>query len=80
MKLTPFYLLAAIAPLAAASCSGAFLGQLTVLALTLGIFFGTLSLGRGRAAEGVTHDQTSAEPRAVLGSSGARADSPVTAA
>lgn len=45
MKLTPWYL-AAIAPLAIASCSGALLGQLAVLAVTLGIFFGTLSLGR----------------------------------
>ncbi len=45
MKLTPWYL-AAIAPIAVAGCSGAFLGQFAVLALTLGIFFGTLSLGR----------------------------------
>ncbi len=45
MSLTPWYL-AAIAPLAVAGCSGAYFGQLAVLALTLGIFFGTLSLGR----------------------------------
>jgi hypothetical protein len=45
MKLTPWYL-AAIAPIAVAGCSGAFLGQLAVLALTIGIFVGTLSLGR----------------------------------
>ncbi len=45
MKLTPWYL-AALAPLAVAGCSGAFLGHFAVLALTLGIFFGTLSLGR----------------------------------
>jgi len=45
MKLTPWYL-AAIAPLAVAGCSGAFFGHFAVLALTLGIFFGTLSLGR----------------------------------
>lgn len=45
MRLTPWYL-AAIAPLAVAGCSGAYFGQFAVLALTLGIFFGTLSLGR----------------------------------
>lgn len=49
MRLTPWYL-AAIAPLAVAGCSGAFFGQFAVLALTLGIFFGTLSLGRQAAA------------------------------
>ena len=48
MRLTPWYL-AAIAPLAVAGCSGAFFGQFAVLALTLGIFFGTLSLGRHAA-------------------------------
>jgi hypothetical protein len=53
MKLTPWYL-AALAPLAAAGCSGAFLGHFAVLALTLGIFFGTLSLGR--------HTQNAAVP------------------
>jgi hypothetical protein len=45
MKLTPWYL-AALAPIAVAGCSGALLGQLAVLALTIGIFVGTLSLGR----------------------------------
>jgi hypothetical protein len=45
MKLTPWYL-AAIAPIAVAGCSGAFVGQLAVLAVTIGIFVGTLSLGR----------------------------------
>ncbi len=48
MKLTPWYL-AAIAPLAVAGCSGTFFGHFAVLALTLGIFFGTLSLGRHAA-------------------------------
>lgn len=48
MKLTPWYI-AALAPLAVAGCSGAFLGQFAVLALTLGIFVGTLMLGRQRA-------------------------------
>ena len=45
MKLTPWYL-AAIAPIAAAGCSGAMFGQVVVLAVTVGIFVGTLSLGR----------------------------------
>ncbi len=45
MKLTPWYL-AALAPLAVAGCSGAFLGHFAVLAVTIGIFVGTLSLGR----------------------------------
>ncbi len=52
MKLTPWYL-AAIAPIAVAGCSGAFVGQLAVLAVTVGIFVGTLSLGRhSRGNEG----------------------------
>ena len=45
MRLTPWYLVA-IAPIAVAGCSGAFLGHLAVLAVTLCIFVGTLSLGR----------------------------------
>jgi hypothetical protein len=49
MKLTPWYL-AAIAPIAVAGCSGTFLGHFAVLAVTLGIFVGTLSLGRHSAA------------------------------
>jgi hypothetical protein len=48
MKLTPWYLVA-IAPIAVAGCSGAFLGHLAVLAVTLCIFIGTLSLGRTQA-------------------------------
>jgi len=49
MKLTPWYLVA-IAPIAIAGCSGAFLGQCAVLAVTLCIFVGTLTLGRAPAA------------------------------
>jgi hypothetical protein len=49
MKLTPWYL-AAIAPIAVAGCSGAFLGHCAVLAVTLCIFVGTLSLGRRAAS------------------------------
>jgi hypothetical protein len=45
MKLTPWYLVA-IAPLAVAGCSGAFLGHVAVLVVTLCIFIGTLNLGR----------------------------------
>jgi hypothetical protein len=45
MKLTPWYF-AAIAPIAAAGCSGALLGHCAVLCVTVGIFIGTLSLGR----------------------------------
>ncbi len=47
MKLTPWYL-AALAPIAIAGCSGAMMGHLAVLAVTIGIFVGTLSLGRAR--------------------------------
>jgi hypothetical protein len=45
MKLTPWYLVA-IAPIAVAGCSGAFLGHCAVLVVTLCIFVGTLNLGR----------------------------------
>jgi hypothetical protein len=54
MKLTPWYL-AAIAPILVAGCSGAItLGHFAVLGVTLGIFVGTLSLGRTRSDEAVT--------------------------
>jgi hypothetical protein len=55
MKLTPWYLVA-IAPIAVAGCSGAFLGQCAVLAVTLCIFVGTLSLGRHTSAPPSTTD------------------------
>ena len=45
MKLTPWFL-AALAPIAVAGCSGALMGHVAVLAVTIGIFVGTLSLGR----------------------------------
>ncbi len=48
MKLTPWYL-AALAPIAIAGCSGALLGHVAVLAVAIGIFVGTLSLGRQHA-------------------------------
>jgi hypothetical protein len=59
MKLTPWYL-AALAPLAVAGCSGAFLGHFAVLAVTIGIFVGTLSLGRTTAHNDTTQ-KTSVE-------------------
>lgn len=43
MKLNPWYL-AALLPIAVLVASGAFGAQIAVLGLTLGIFFGTLSL------------------------------------
>lgn len=45
MNLTPWYFVA-IAPIAVAGCSGAFLGQCAVLVVTICIFVGTLNLGR----------------------------------
>jgi hypothetical protein len=58
MKLTPWYLVA-IAPIAVAGCSGAFLGHFAVLAVTVCIFVGTLSLGRhSHASAPVATDST----------------------
>jgi hypothetical protein len=45
MKITPWYI-AALAPIAVAGCSGAVLGHMAVLLVTVAIFVGTLSLGR----------------------------------
>ena len=45
MKIAPWYL-AALAPFAAIGYSGAHLGHAFVVLLTVGIFLGTLSLGR----------------------------------
>lgn len=50
MKLTPWYL-AALAPIAVAGCSGALMGHVAVLAVAIGIFVGTLSLGRQTAPQ-----------------------------
>ncbi len=58
MKLTHWYL-AAIAPIAVAGCSGALLGHMAVLALTIGIFVGTLSLGRQSAQANLPSATTS---------------------
>ncbi|MDB4942746.1 MAG: hypothetical protein JWP97_2280 [Labilithrix sp.] len=51
MKLTPWFL-AALAPIAVAGCSGALMGHVAVLAVTIGIFVGTLSLGRQTGSTG----------------------------
>jgi hypothetical protein len=63
MKLTPWYFVA-IAPIAVAGCSGAFMGQFAVLAVTLCIFVGTLTLGRHTAStSGVTADSAETADR-----------------
>ena len=49
MKITPWYL-AALAPFAAIASSGAYLGHAAVVILTIGIFLGTLSLGRATSS------------------------------
>ena len=55
MKLTPWYL-AALAPIAVGGCSGTLLGHVAVLALAIGIFVGTLSLGRAHASGAATEN------------------------
>jgi hypothetical protein len=50
MKITPWYL-AALAPFAAIGYSGAYLGHAAVIVLTIGIFWGTLSLGRASSQD-----------------------------
>jgi hypothetical protein len=65
MKLTPWYL-AAIAPVAVAGFAGAFLGHFAVLAVAVGIFVGTLSLGKTspQSASGVQLDHVAViEPK-----------------
>ena len=48
------------APLALAGCNGAFVGNIVVLGMTVGIFFGTLSLGRSTdARNGASSSKTS---------------------
>jgi len=73
MKLTPWYL-AALAPIAVAGCSGsgALMGHVAVLAVAVGIFVGTLSLGRqstsstGLATAAVTQLEATVAPLAPL--------------
>jgi hypothetical protein len=61
MKLTPWYLVA-IAPIAVAGCSGAFFGQCAVLAVTMAIFIGTLSLGKHTGAARPPSGDTTQSP------------------
>lgn len=53
MKLNPWYLLAPI-PIGLVAAHGAFGAQLAVLGVTLGIFFGTLSLRRPSTGDATT--------------------------
>ena len=65
MKLTPWYL-AALAPIAIAGCSGALMGHVAVLALAIGIFVGTLSLGRAQASADATAHNLTGEVQAKV--------------
>jgi hypothetical protein len=65
MKLTPWYL-AALAPIAIAGCSGALMGHVAVLALAIGIFVGTLSLGRAHASSEATAHNLTGEVQAKV--------------
>jgi hypothetical protein len=53
MKLNPWYL-AALIPLALLASNGAFSAQIAVLGLTLGIFFGTVSLRKPAPSDATT--------------------------
>ena len=53
MKFNPWYL-AALLPLALLASSGAFGAQIAVLGLTLGIFFGTVSLRKPAPGDATT--------------------------
>jgi len=53
MNLNPWYL-AVPAALTLLAVTGAMGGQLAVLGVTLGIFFGTLSLGKARPGDATT--------------------------
>jgi hypothetical protein len=50
MKLNPWYLIAAV-PFALLATRGEYSAQLAVLGLTMGIFFGTVSLRRPAAGD-----------------------------
>lgn len=52
MKIAPWYL-AALAPFAAIGYSGAHLGHVFVVLLTIGIFLGTLTMGKGVKDAGI---------------------------
>jgi hypothetical protein len=57
MNLTPWCLVA-IAPIAVAGCSGAFLGHVAVLAVTFCIFVGTLRLVQTPSGSGASGDES----------------------
>jgi len=57
MNLTPWCLVA-IAPIAVAGCSGAFLGHIAVLAVTVCIFVGTLRMVQRPGGSGATADES----------------------
>jgi hypothetical protein len=59
MKFTPWYL-AALTPFAAIGCSGAYLGHAAVVALTVSIFLGTVSLNKVPASPPGTKPPTAA--------------------
>lgn len=52
MKIAPWYL-AALAPFAAIGYSGAHLGHVFVVLLTIGIFLGTLTMSKGVSDAGM---------------------------
>lgn len=56
-KLLP--VIAITAPLFATGCNGALWGNIAVLGITVGIFYGTLSLGRAQDAARSTADGAS---------------------
>lgn len=60
---TKLTMVAVTAPLLLAGCNGAFLGNLVVLGITVGIFFGTLSLGRSSEATRSAEASVSRSPR-----------------
>ncbi|WP_157068628.1 hypothetical protein [Sandaracinus amylolyticus] len=63
-KILPIALALAAAPMLG-GCNGALIGNLVVLAVTVGIFFGTLGLGRAsnaaRSAASSTADRSSTQ-------------------
>lgn len=60
MKFTPWYL-AALSPFVVLGMTGALTGQLAILLVVFGIFFGTLSLNRSKPAPRVEEAMGDAE-------------------
>lgn len=63
MKLSPWYL-AALTPFAILGSQA--IAHVAVLVITLGIFFGTLSLGRSNAASDASSSQSRSSAHRVL--------------